>query len=101
MLESDPKAIAVTRWGQRCLAILFVALVVGVYWTSLSNGRWPVGHPWSGLFFLTFAAGFWARSFAPSSRPVWPPTVPGVVAVVLFALSFVWSILWYMNAIGR
>jgi hypothetical protein len=69
MLESHPKALAVTKWTRRGWAIVGLVAVVTIYWHSWSVGSLPAGHPWSGLGFVTIAAALWANSLTPDPWP--------------------------------
>lgn len=60
-------AHARVRYVQIFAGLVMAAIVVFMYGQALHHGRWPIGHPWSGLTVsllatLTFFGGFAAPS---------------------------------------
>jgi hypothetical protein len=86
------------KWFQRGFAILLLGVVANVYYKSLAVGLWPPGHPWSALFFVTFAAFWWIKSLQSPSRSANSAKRLGMEAAALSALSVVWATIWLITA---
>lgn len=100
LADSNSTLSPVAKWTRRFIAMLFLCLVIVVYGRALSFGRWPPGHPWAGLFFLTAAAMSCAQSLGPHFQHRSWRDAGSVISAVLAVLGLLWAILWYMSATG-
>ena len=91
------------KWILRCVAAFVLGVLVWVYWSELSYGKYPSGHPWCGLTFLTMAACCWLSSYWYTYPPSASPGKPvnsryaivrlGIIIMILAAMQLAFAIL--------
>jgi len=69
-------------------ALLVVGMVVfGYTFARLARGRWPHGHPWSGLAFLLLGAGMFLGGNPPTGGLI-------IYSDLCLALGLISAIIW-------
>ncbi len=91
------------KWMMRCVAAFLLGMLIWIYWSDLSCGRYPSGHPW--VLFLGMAAGSWLYSCVLARQSSFLAGKPGfnryavvligatvTLGVTMFALAILWRI---------
>ena len=89
------RIVVVSRWMLRGAAILMLVTVLWQYGIAISGGRYPPGHPWTGLSYLAGAASFWIGQAVFFGRTPNQPirTRDGVLVLLLAVLYFIFTLL--------
>mgnify|MGYP001617465363 CR=1 FL=1 len=80
-------------WLSRALGVGMFVLVGTVYAGDVGGGRWPAGHPWSGITLVILGGSF---AFLPAPSP--GPAL--VVKRVASGLALVSALLWAYSSRG-
>lgn len=84
----EPRPL-VERLVLGAVAASMMVLIGFVYEMSWHDGRWPVGHPWSGLTLLTMAVALGLR--------LGKRDPPRAVSLALTLLACVFAVLWLLR----